>query len=377
MSADILSILEKNMPGPFKRSGGNNVLTICPFHKGGQEKRPSFSVNLDNGLYHCFTGGCPAGSGSLKKLLSLLQLPPSRIEELVLSVKPLLDQAKKVNELRKISAFKGSDPFRAQYSLSEAIQGAYDFCPTMLVEQGFSPDIMRGMGIGYDVKNQRIMYPIHDMYGSLAGYVGGATKYTTDNAWQKYRVYQGRTKHPNGPWVNSDYGEWFEDWFRDQYNCSSAEYQLKNHHFLWNFHRIWSRRVSDPSSVPVIYVVEGFKACMWMIQAGFENTVALMGSYVSERQQQMLHKTGCEVVLFLDNDAAGIAATNKVGKLLFAPMYGRVSVVEYPVGDCNTQPDDYEADYLRTLVAAKVPFNDHLLRGKQDAHFQDPSVNQR
>lgn len=133
MSADILSILEKSMPGPFKRSGGNNVLTICPFHKSGQEKRPSFSVNLDNGLYHCFTGGCPAGSGTLKKLLALLQLPQSKIDELVLSVKPLLDQAKKVNELRRVSAFKGNDPFRASYPLSESIQGAYDFCPTMLV----------------------------------------------------------------------------------------------------------------------------------------------------------------------------------------------------------------------------------------------------
>lgn len=236
---------------------------------------------------------------------------------------------------------------------------------------------MRVMGIGYDVKNQRIMYPIHDMYGNLAGYVGGATQYTTDNAWQKYRVYQGRNKHPNGPWVNSDYGEWFDDWFREQYDCSSSEYHLKNHDFLWNFHRVWAKRTSNPGSVPVIYLVEGFKACMWMVQSGFEDTVALMGSYVSEKQQQMLHKTGCEIVLFLDNDKAGIAATSKVGKLLFGPMYGKVSVVNYPQEDSNTQPDDYESDYLRTLVQAKVPFNDHLLRGNQNAHFQDPPVHQR
>ena len=36
----------------LKRSG-RNFLGLCPFH---QEKTPSFNVNPDRGIYHCF--GC-------------------------------------------------------------------------------------------------------------------------------------------------------------------------------------------------------------------------------------------------------------------------------------------------------------------------------
>ena len=40
-------------------SSGTERLGKCPFHKEGQEKHPSFSVNQEKGLYHCFT--CKAG----------------------------------------------------------------------------------------------------------------------------------------------------------------------------------------------------------------------------------------------------------------------------------------------------------------------------
>lgn len=206
------------------------------------------------------------------------------------------------------------------------------------------------------------------MYGALVGYSGGATTLTTEYTWQKYRVYTGKVKDEKGKWYPGDYGEWFDEWFSEEYGVSSSEYKVRNHHYLWNFHRVWNRRCSNPESVPTIYLVEGFKACLWMIQSGFLNTVALMGSYVSERQQQMLQKTGCELVLCLDNDHAGRSATVKCGKILYQPMYGKLLVMPYPVEDDNTQPDDYESDYLRTLVANSKKFNDHLSNLREEKH---------
>lgn len=361
MSA-VLELVQKYLPGPFKKSGDNNVLTRCPFHKDGQEKRPSFSINLAKGVYMCFTGGCPAGAGSLKKLLELLNLPSSKIQEHMANIQPFLEQSQRSHALEKVKAFKNRDPFKAEYPLTTAIQGAYDFCPTSLLDKGFDQNLLREMGVGYDIKHNRIMYPIHDMYGSLVGYSGGATALTTEYTWQKYKVYTGRERAQNGKWTPGDYGEWFDDWFSEEYSIPSSEYRVRNHHYLWNFHRVWSRRCSNPESVPVIYLAEGFKACLWMIQSGFLNTIALMGSYVSERQQQMLQKTGCEIVLCLDNDHAGRTATVKVGKELFNPMYGKVTVMQYPGDDTNTQPDDYESELLRTLVANKLKFNDHLAK---------------
>lgn len=366
----VLEVVSRYIPGPFKRSGDNNVLTRCPFHKEGQEKRPSFSINTEKGVYHCFTGGCPAGSGSIKKLLELLNLPQNKVQEHMSAIQPFIQNSQRTHALQKVKAFKNIDPFKAEYPLTSAIQGVYDFCPVSLLEKGFDQNLLKEMGVGYDVKNNRIMYPIHDMYGSLAGYSGGATKYTTEYTWQKYRVYSGSFRDSSGKPVSGDYGDWFDQWFSDEYEVPSTEYRVRNHHYLWNFHRVWERRVADPYSVPDIYVVEGFKACLWMMQSGYPNTVALMGSSISDRQQQLLQKTGCAIVLCLDNDEAGRSGTVKVGKSLYQSVHGRLAVVQYPEGDDNTQPDDYASEQLRTMVGSSLKFNDHLtkLRGINQWH---------
>lgn len=51
--ADIVDIVSAYLP--LKRQG-RNYIGLCPFHN---EKTPSFSVNRDNNVYHCF--GCKAG----------------------------------------------------------------------------------------------------------------------------------------------------------------------------------------------------------------------------------------------------------------------------------------------------------------------------
>ena len=48
-------------------SSGKERLGKCPFHKKGEEKNPSFSVNQQKGLYHCFT--CKAGGNVVDFLM--------------------------------------------------------------------------------------------------------------------------------------------------------------------------------------------------------------------------------------------------------------------------------------------------------------------
>lgn len=33
----------------------NNVMLSCPYHKGGQEKKPSAGIHKKTGEFHCFT----------------------------------------------------------------------------------------------------------------------------------------------------------------------------------------------------------------------------------------------------------------------------------------------------------------------------------
>jgi DNA primase len=56
--ADIVAIVRESVPSLKK--AGRRFVGLCPFHK---EKSPSFSVNPDSGLYHCF--GCKESGDSI------------------------------------------------------------------------------------------------------------------------------------------------------------------------------------------------------------------------------------------------------------------------------------------------------------------------
>lgn len=344
MRDQVLEMLGRYMPGKLKPSGENQIITTCPFHKDGQERKPSFSVNVEKGLFHCFT--CHV-TGTIKALLKKLSVGDSTIDAEMKAIQPYLDRQKELFKVEKQHVFSNRDPFKADFVLPESILGVYEVCPTKLVTDGFKQELLREMDIGYDRANNRIMYPLRDMYGNLAGFSGGVTD-ASQQQFPKYRVYQGKRRGLDGKVLPSDFGKWFDD--KDEF----SDYKCENHDFLWNFDRVFKRRMSDPNAT--VFVVEGFKACLWMLQCGFKNTVALMGSYISDRQQQMLHLLGWPVVLFLDNDQAGIRATEMVGDLLWKPMYGRVKVVPYPEGDFDTQPDDYEEEAVQQLVARTKTF---------------------
>jgi DNA primase len=339
MREHVLALVQRHLPGPFRPSGATNVITKCPFHKGGEERKPSFSINLNEGLFHCFT--CHE-AGTVKTLLKKLQVPASSIDAELAIIKPHLDAQRRIFVIEKENQFVNRDPFLADYVLPEALLGVYELCPQKLIEDGFDQNLLKEMEVGYDRHNNRIMYPLRDMYGNLAGFSGGVTPWTTTKTDKKYLVYQGRRKGFDGKRVKGDFGDWFDEQFPD--------YRCENHDFLWNYDKVFPRieTMSEPN--PIVYVVEGFKACLWMIQAGFRNTVALMGSYISDRQRQMLERLGCTVVLCLDNDEPGMKATLFVGDSLWRPLYGRVMVMPYPEEDEKTQPDDYEAWAVHHMV---------------------------
>ncbi len=67
---DWTSFYNEIIPGAFRSSGINKKITKCPFHKGGQEKHPSFWFNTKNGCYKCEACGA---SGNGTTLLSMMK----------------------------------------------------------------------------------------------------------------------------------------------------------------------------------------------------------------------------------------------------------------------------------------------------------------
>lgn len=353
MREHIAALVQRYLPGSLRPGTSGEAHMKCPFHKGGMERNPSFSVNLDLGVFNCFS--CHV-AGDIRYLLRLLGVPRSQIDLELKVIQPQLSASRERHQFEKQHFFSNNDPFKADFVLPEVLLGVYEWCPTLLVEQGFQVPLLQDYEIGYDRVQQRVTYPLRDMYGNLAGIIGGRTLPIQE---PKYLVYQGgRYDEARGQRIPGDFGPWFDEEF--------PGFKCDNHGFIWNYHRVYPRAlqaVSDQDDR--VFLVEGYKACLWMIQSGYYNTVALMGSYISDTQQRLLHRLGGRLVLFFDNDEAGRKATLKVGNMLWRPMHGRVSVVPYPpedveasvTGESDSQPDDYEAQGLHHMVSNSLDFH--------------------
>ena len=106
----------------------------------------------------------------------------------------------------------------------------------------------------------------------------------------------------------------------------------------------------------IVIVVEGYIDALAMHQAGIVNTVALMGTSITEHQIARLKQFAPTAVLMLDGDEAGAAATLHAG-LLAQPLGLEVLVATLAA---DTDPADLlqreGAPAVRELVAAAGAF---------------------
>jgi DNA primase len=290
----------------------------CPFHGGGREKNPSFFWNLDNGMFFCHS--CKA-SGSFPTFLKMVGITGSAKDDYLsraqydATISSLLNSSFKRNRRR--------NPLLLNSPLPEATIGLFDLTPNRLVESGFKTDLLQEYEIGYDQFNQRIIYPIRDLYGRLIGFSGRA------DAGQKprYKIYSS-TELKN----------------------ISPTYSLEKGNTLWNIHNVWDRYLAPNALTPNIIVVEGFKAALHVIQAGYPDVVALMGSYLSEVQRFILSLLGGTVYLFLDNNEAGQRGTKKAFRELRQNSSCHPVVVRYPKGSEGKQPDDLTVEQIHQMM---------------------------
>lgn len=278
----------------------------CPFHS---ENNPSFSVTTDTCWAQCF--GC-GESMPAHKLVRRLGFPG------------LAKQLVRTWENRRIRTMENPTPalpewMAYKFEWDDEVKKAF---PT------FKESTLQKEGIGYDPSLNRATVPIRDENGHLVGFSGRATFPTT----LRYYLYRGK-------------------------DLGIADYRFAQTRHLWGLHHFYNEAVKTPTTV---YVAEGFKQRMRMVEAGFKTTVSLMTRTLSNAQLRLLERVADNIVLALDRDKAGTDSTKYLARESLRAFRSRGKLAYF--GFEARQPDHLTPDELWEQKHKIVPI-DQLIFG--------------
>jgi DNA primase len=322
---DIMALAQEYLGDSVKRTRHDNIMALCPFHRkadGTAEHTASFTMSLRRGIYFCFA--CKQ-RGTLESFLEHFGVPLIGLEHVIEMARA--HAAEDRDNKRDGLAFL-LDPIEAEDAidtpLPEELLGLFQYLPEDMEREGFTEQTLKEFDIGVDLVHQRTTFPIRNHRGELVGISGRARA----NQRSRYKVYT---------YEYADFGLPPRD--------------LEKSHLLWNYHRVLNMRF-EPGHDGVI-LVEGFKAAMWLHQAGYHGVIALMGSSLSEEQCTLISMLGSPIFMMLDNDDAG-----KKGTVIAAGMLQKelidLSIIQYEA----KQPSDIPVSQLHSIVTNAVTYID-------------------
>jgi len=95
-----------------------------------------------------------------------------------------------------------------------------------------------------------------------------------------------------------------------------------------------------------IIVVEGFKSVWKLYIAGYKNTVACMGSRLTEGQRNLLYSISFNVITLFDGDKSGVKGTLNVIK----EMKDKINLIPLFLPYADKDPADYDIEGLKYII---------------------------
>ncbi len=329
-AADIVAVIGDHTK---LRKAGRSWKGLCPFHN---ERTPSFTVDRDKGLYHCF--GCGVGGDVIHfvRQIDRLDFPEAvealasrfgvtiprrerrgphqerrdRLFEAVAAAQRLyaerlshpgnaaakyLDSRNVPAELR-LSLGLGYAP-DAWDTLAKTLSGA--FPEDLLIEAGLLQPRGEGKGSGsYDRFRDRLLFVVKDERGRPVGFGGRALS------------PEGEPKYLNSP--------------------ESPIFSKKR--LLYG---LFEAREAIRKNDRVV-LVEGYFDHLALLRAGIQETVASMGTALTPEQAERLRRLCPRAIVCYDGDSAGRTATRGALSHLLALGF-EAAVARLPGGE---DPDD-------------------------------------
>lgn len=308
-NVSFLTILEHyNIVNNFTRKG-DKLIGSCPIHKG--DSPTAFHIDLNKNVYKCFTRckamGFRGGGNIIDFVADMEKLGPRRD-----GIKKAADFIMKIIGQTYVASATSAPKPKPHQSENQIENQPLAFILALnqehpyLKERGLTKETVEYFGLGYASKGimkNRICIPIHDYKGNLVAYAGRALD-------DKSAIEGGKYKLP----VN-----------------------FHKSQVLFNFHRI--------SDFETLILVEGFFDCFKVHQSGFKSVCAIMGSSISEFQEELILSYFKRVVLMFDADPAGRACTKAVLNHFYDKIFVRVA----KLADKN-QPDELTESEIQKIL---------------------------
>jgi len=291
----------------------------CPFHGGGQEKTPSFKVDPDLKMYHCF--GCSKGGSVIGFIMEMEKISyPEAIKNLAgkMNIEIIYDESdnpekedrssikEELFELYKrttvtfrhflLEKKEGEnalnyikergitnemiDLFKLGYAPSDR-----DFLYGFLKQKGYSEDFLGKSGLfsanykKIPLFSGRLMFPIADLQGRIVAFGGRALP----------GILQSDGKEPP-KYINSPETEIYSKG-KTLFAIEQAKPQMRQS--------------------KTVYLAEGYMDVIALHQAGVSNAVAPLGTAFTDEQAKFLHRWADDFILLFDSDEAGQKAAYK------------------------------------------------------------------
>lgn len=321
------------------RRRGNKHVGLCPFHS---EKTPSFTVDDEKQLFHCF--GCGAGGDiftlvmerenlsfpeALKYLAEKYNIPLPKKREFSPQLQKLEEKLFKINEntlaFFKKNLFTTKEGEKALEYLKkrdiseEIIQklkigyalNSWDSLLSFFKEKKVTPKLLEKAGLVlynqkkdsyYDRFRGRIIFPIFGLTGKVVAFGGRSIL----NADPKY------LNSPDTP----------------VYSKGKILYGL-------NFSKESIRDTGE------VIIVEGYTDFVSLYQAGITNIAASLGTSLTSDQVSQTLRFAPKIIINYDGDSAGKLATSRGISLYFE----KASEPEILILPENLDPDSYLRKY--------------------------------
>ncbi len=351
----------------LKKQGGSYV-GLCPFHN---EKTPSFSVNREKQIYHCF--GCGAGGNAYTFIMEYDSVSfREAISALAERAGIVLPDAGESEESRKAADRKKRlldiHTQAATYYYSVLISEAGGIGYSYFSGRGLTPETIRKFGLGFTGKGNGLYRFLKDKGYSddelkASGLISFDEKYgAKEKFWNRVMfpimdvnnrviAFGGRVLGDALPkYMNSPETTIF-DKSRNLYGLNYAR-RTNEKYFL---------------------LCEGYMDVIALHQAGFTSACASLGTALTGFQARLIKRYTDRVIITYDSDGAGVKAALRAIPILKGAGLSVKVLSMQPYKD----PDEFiknlgSDEYRKRIEEACGSFEFEIMILERDYEFSDP-----